>query len=58
MRRSKDDVETLMETRRLIDFLPSSNREKPPVRPFFDDPDRIEESLDTLIPENPNSPTT
>ena len=52
----KDDVETLMETRRLIDFLPSSNLEKPPVRPFFDDPDRIEESLDTLIPKNPNQP--
>ena len=52
----KDDVETLMETRRLIDFLPASNREKPPVRPFFDDPDRIEDSLDTLIPQNPNQP--
>ncbi len=52
----KDDVETLMETRRLIDFLPASNREKPPVRPFFDDPNRIEDSLDTLIPQNPNQP--
>jgi propionyl-CoA carboxylase beta chain len=35
-----------------------SNREKPPVRPFYDDPDRMEESLDTLVPDNPNSPTT
>ena len=52
----KDDVETLMETRRLIDFLPLSNLEKPPVRPFFDDPDRVEDSLDTLIPANPNQP--
>jgi propionyl-CoA carboxylase beta chain len=51
-----DDVETLAEIRRLIDFLPSSNREKPPVRPFFDDPNRIEESLDTLVPKNPNQP--
>ena len=42
--------------RRLIDFLPLSNREKPPVRPFYDDPGRIEESLDTLIPDNPNKP--
>jgi propionyl-CoA carboxylase beta chain len=46
----------LAETRRLIDFLPLSNREKPPVRPFFDSPDRVEPSLDTLIPENPNAP--
>jgi propionyl-CoA carboxylase beta subunit len=52
----RDDVEALVEVRRLIDFLPSSNREKPPVRPFFDDPDRLDESLDTLIPGNPNQP--
>ncbi len=52
----EDDVEALTEVRRLIDFLPLSNREKPPVRPFFDDPGRIEESLDTLVPANPNSP--
>ena len=51
-----NDVEALAEVRRLVDFLPSSNREKPPVRPFFDDPDRIEPSLDTLVPENPNTP--
>ncbi|UWQ96651.1 acyl-CoA carboxylase subunit beta [Rhodobacteraceae bacterium M385] len=52
----ENDVEALSEVRRLIDFLPLSNREKPPVRPFFDSPDRIEESLDTLIPDNPNQP--
>ena len=52
----RDDVEALIEVRRLIDFLPSSNRQKPPVRPFFDSPDRIDESLDTLIPANPNQP--
>ncbi len=52
----EDDIEALAEVRRLIDFLPLSNREKPPVRPFFDDPGRIEPSLDTLIPANPNAP--
>ena len=52
----ENDVEALAEIRRLVDFLPSNNREKPPVRPFFDDPNRIEPSLDTLIPENPNTP--
>jgi propionyl-CoA carboxylase beta chain len=51
-----DDVEALSEVRRLVDFLPLNNREKPPQRPFFDDPDRIEESLDTLVPANPNQP--
>ncbi len=52
----ENDVEALSEVRRLVDFLPSSNREKPPVRPFFDDPARIESSLDTLVPDNPNQP--
>ncbi|MFD1911735.1 acyl-CoA carboxylase subunit beta [Halodurantibacterium flavum] len=52
----ENDVEALAETRRLIDFLPLSNREKPPRRPFFDSPTRVEPSLDTLIPENPNQP--
>ncbi|WP_299649621.1 acyl-CoA carboxylase subunit beta [uncultured Jannaschia sp.] len=52
----ENDVEALAETRRLVDFLPLSNREIPPVRPFFDDPNRVEESLDTLIPDNPNAP--
>jgi propionyl-CoA carboxylase beta chain len=52
----ENDVEALAEVRRLIDFLPASNREKPPVRPFFDAPNRVEMSLDSLIPENPNQP--
>ena len=52
----ENDVEMLAEARRLIDFLPLNNREKAPVRPFFDDPARVEPSLDTLIPDNPNQP--
>ncbi|KPP85025.1 MAG: propionyl-CoA carboxylase beta subunit PccB [Rhodobacteraceae bacterium HLUCCA08] len=51
-----NDVEALAEVRRLVDFLPLNNRQKPPVRPFFDDVDRIEDSLDTLVPANPNQP--
>ncbi len=51
-----DDLTALLEVRRLVDFLPLSNREKPPVRPFHDDPGRIEPSLDTLIPPNANTP--
>jgi propionyl-CoA carboxylase beta chain len=52
----ENDVEALAEVRRLVDFLPLNNREKPPVRPFFDEPGRVEASLDTLIPENANTP--
>ncbi|KAB0679984.1 acyl-CoA carboxylase subunit beta [Aureimonas leprariae] len=52
----ENDVEALEETRRLFDFLPLSNREPPPVRPFFDDPDRVEMRLDTLVPASPTQP--
>ncbi|CAA7615988.1 acyl-CoA carboxylase subunit beta [Magnetospirillum sp. SS-4] len=52
----ENDVEALLQLRRFMDFLPASNREKPPVRPSADSPERIERSLDTLIPDNPNKP--
>ncbi|HMO71880.1 MAG TPA: acyl-CoA carboxylase subunit beta, partial [Paracoccaceae bacterium] len=52
----ENDVELLAETRRLFDFLPLNNRQKAPVRPFFDDPARVEPSLDSLVPANPNQP--
>ena len=52
----ENDVEALAEVRRLVDFLPLNNRQCPPVRPFFDKPGRVEPSLDTLIPDNPNTP--
>ena len=52
----ENDVEALAEVRRMVDFLPLSNRSPLPERPFFDDAARVEESLDTLIPDNPNQP--
>ena len=51
-----NDVEALAALRQFIDFLPLNNREKPPVRPFYDDPNRQDPSLDSLIPDNPNKP--
>jgi propionyl-CoA carboxylase beta chain len=52
----ENDFETLAQMRRLIDFLPLSNREKPPTRPHYDDVKREDASLDRLIPDNPNKP--
>ena len=52
----ENDVEALVELRRFIDFLPANNREAPPVRPTEDPADRMEISLDTLVPTNPNQP--
>jgi len=51
-----DDVEALEQVRRLFDFLPLNNREKPPVRPFHDDPERTDMRLDTLIPDSAAKP--
>ncbi len=51
-----NDLEALTQVRRLVDFLPASNREKPPAREPFDEPDRAEPSLDTLVPDSPNKP--
>jgi propionyl-CoA carboxylase beta chain len=51
-----NDVEALLQVRRLIDFLPANNMDGVPEIPSFDDPARVDESLDTLIPDNPNKP--
>ena len=51
-----NDVEALLQMRRLIDFLPASNMEEAPNVPTKDDGERIDKSLDTIIPANPNQP--
>ena len=52
----ENDVEALMMTRRLVGYLPASNREKPPCIPVDDPADRMDYSLDTLVPNNANQP--
>src|SRR5271156_2638644 len=51
-----NDVECLLQMRRLLDFLPANCSSGPPEWPSFDDVERIEPSLDSLVPENPNKP--
>ncbi|HAN62986.1 MAG TPA: methylmalonyl-CoA carboxyltransferase, partial [Rhizobiales bacterium] len=51
-----NDVEVLLQMRRLMDFLPSSNLSGVPELPTRDPWDRCEKSLDTLIPNHPNKP--
>ena len=50
----ENDVEALMMVRRLVSLLPSHNRQQPPVVPTEDPAGRIDDSLDTLAPDNPN----
>jgi propionyl-CoA carboxylase beta chain len=52
----ENDVECLLQMRRLLDFLPSNNGDGVPEWPSFDDTEREEPSLDTLVPDNPNKP--
>jgi propionyl-CoA carboxylase beta chain len=51
-----NDVDTLIQVRRLFDFLPLSNREAPPVRVTDDPLDRVEPALDTLVPGDTTKP--
>ncbi|WP_423068669.1 acyl-CoA carboxylase subunit beta [Devosia sp. CN2-171] len=51
-----NDIETLLEVRRLFDFLPLSATQKPPVVAVEDTIGREEPSLDTIIPDSAAKP--
>ncbi len=51
-----NDLEAIVQVRRLLNFLPTSNRHPLPEIPTEDPADRIELSLNTLVPANPNKP--
>ncbi len=51
-----DDEGALLTIRELLSYMPSNNVDDPPFRPATDDPNRRDEALDTIVPENPNKP--
>jgi propionyl-CoA carboxylase beta chain len=52
-----DDEESCLEdVRYLMSFLPQNNLEIPPRMETGDDPDRQDEELDHIVPDNPNKP--
>ncbi|HSB79596.1 MAG TPA: carboxyl transferase domain-containing protein [Candidatus Methylomirabilis sp.] len=52
-----DSEETALSlVRDLLGFLPQNNLEETPRRPTGDDPNRTEEALNEIVPENPNKP--
>ena len=51
-----NDVEAILQVRRLLDFLPANNTAGPPEWPSSDPLERNEHALDTLVPDNPNKP--
>ena len=52
----KNDIEALLSMREFFNFLPLSNKHTTPIRPTKDPADRIDMSLSTLVPNNPNKP--
>jgi propionyl-CoA carboxylase beta chain len=53
---TEDDEQTMMMIRELIGFLPSNNMQEPPIMPCTDDIHREDESLQQLVPVDPNKP--
>ncbi|MGZ3253169.1 MAG: acyl-CoA carboxylase subunit beta [Burkholderiaceae bacterium] len=52
----ENDVDALLMLRRFFNYLPLNNKEKAPVRETSDPADRLDHSLDTLVPDNANKP--
>ena len=52
----ESEAEAFSSVRRLLSYLPGSNRERPPAITPADDPQRRDRMLQSLIPENPNQP--
>ena len=52
----ENDVDALQMLRRFFNYMPLNNRTSPPARPTDDPADRLDYSLDTLVPDNANKP--
>jgi len=52
----ENDVDALQMLRRFFNYMPLNNRTNPPARPTDDPADRLDYSLDTLVPDNTNKP--
>ncbi len=53
---SESEEKALWDVRELLQFLPSSNRETPPTADVDDEPDRREEDLRDIVPDEPDQP--
>lgn len=53
---TEDDRNCLLMIRELLNFLPSNNLDDVPVMPTQDPPDRVEESLNSFIPDSSKKP--
>jgi len=52
----ENDIDALAKLREFVDYLPSSNKSKPPKRESDDPAHRLEPSLNRIVPVDPNKP--
>jgi propionyl-CoA carboxylase beta chain len=53
---AESEEECLALIRELLTFLPQNSAEDPPIRVALDRPDRVDEELQTVVPDQPNKP--
>ena len=53
---AESEDECLALIREVMTFLPQNNAEDPPLRPSMDPADRVDEELQTVVPDQPNKP--
>ena len=53
---AEDEDDCIQQIRYLLSFLPSNNMDDAPIVETGDDPSRMDESLNSVIPDNPNAP--
>lgn len=53
---AENETDCIQQIRRLLAFLPSNNMEEAPVYECTDDPNRMDQELVALMPDNPNMP--
>jgi methylmalonyl-CoA decarboxylase subunit alpha len=53
---AEDEREGILLIRKMISYLPQNNLEEAPIMPCNDPIDRLEDSLNSIIPDNPNKP--
>ena len=53
---AENEDDCIQQIRYLLSFLPSNNMDDAPIVETGDDPSRMDESLNTVIPDNPNAP--
>jgi len=53
---AENEEDCLQQIRYLLSFLPSNNLEEAPIVDTGDDPNRMDDGLNTLLPDNPNMP--